>query len=122
MTKHWRMLAAMAVTLSTGAMAQQNWKPVSVEEMKKEIVGKVMAVTLANKSEATWQLRADGRAEFRGSGSFDGTWRTSAKGYCTIYPNLRGGAETCYEIIRLADGSFETYDDKGQYQGRMRPK
>ena len=103
----------MAFALSSGAMAQQNWRPVSPDEMKKEIVGRVMAVTMANKSEATFHLRTDGRVEFRGNTSLDGTWRTSDKGYCTTYPNIRGGAEACFEIIRLVDGSFETYNDKG---------
>ena len=101
------------------ASAQQNWKPVTVDEMKREIVGKPMATVLANRSEGVFTMFADGKVTYRGNNALEGTWRASEKGYCTTYPN-RG--EACFEIVRVIDGTFEVYTDKGQFQGKMRPK
>ncbi|MBL8696789.1 MAG: hypothetical protein JNK67_00365 [Alphaproteobacteria bacterium] len=112
-------LIGLALAPLVATAQQQNWKPVTVEEMKREIVGRTMAATFANRSEATFLLGTDGKVAVRGSATLDGTWRASDKGYCTTYPN-RG--EACFEIIRLADGTMEVYTDKGQFQAKMRPQ
>ena len=120
MKRVFAMATMMGLTLlPLGATAQQqNWKPVTVDEMKREIVGKTMQAELANRSAVTFLLGADGKVAVRGANNADGTWRASEKGYCTTYPN-RG--EACFEIIRLPNGTFEVYTDKGQFQARMRP-
>lgn len=122
MTRHVSTLAIAAAAIALPFIAtgqQQNWKPVTVEEMKRDIVGKPMAAELANRSAVTFLLAADGKVSVRGANNLDGTWRASDKGYCTTYPN-RG--EACFEIIRLPDGTFEVYTDKAQFQARMRPQ
>ena len=120
------MKRSLAIAATTGLALlplvapaqQQNWKPVTVEEMNREIVGKTMQAELANRSAVTLLLGTDGKVSVRGASTLDGTWRASDKGYCTTYPN-RG--EACFEIIRLPNGTFEVYTDKGQFQARMRP-
>jgi hypothetical protein len=112
-------LSVLAALPFLASAQQQNWKPVTVDEMKREIVGKAMQAELANRSAVTFLLGTDGKVAVRGASTLDGTWRASEKGYCTTYPN-RG--EACFEIIRTADGSFEVYTDKGQFQAKMRPQ
>ena len=122
MNRNFGALAVAAATIALPFVAtaqQQNWKPVTVAEMKRDIVGKPMAAELANRSAVTFLLAADGKVSVRGASTLDGTWRASEKGYCTTYPN-RG--EACFEIIRLPDGTFEVYTDKSQFQARMRPQ
>ncbi|MBL8698406.1 MAG: hypothetical protein JNK67_08535 [Alphaproteobacteria bacterium] len=115
-------IVALLAAMAGGTAAQQNWRPVTVAEMQREIAGKPMKSRMADRSEATFRLRPDNKVEVRGNRSLDGTWRVSDKGDCTIYPNVRGGAEACFEIIRRPDGAFEVYDQKGEFQGRMAPQ
>lgn len=131
----WRALEARLlpclvcafVGASFAVCAQQKWEPVTPKEIREKIVGTVQQWNSVDGRSGTLLLRPEGKIEFRtesgprGPRVDEGTWRTSETALCTSYPQFRQGQEDCFEIIRLADGSYEYYL-RGRFDGRMTPR
>ena len=113
------LLAAAVMATCPPAGAQPKVPPeiaaksgiwVSPEEIARDIVGKTWESRNSAGIPMTFWMTKDGTAHFRARNNGDGTWRPSEDGYCTRYPNLRGGAEACFEVFRMPDGTYEAFE------------
>ena len=88
-----------------------------------QISGKDLAAIYENR---TWAGKTAQGTEFSTKVSSDGTatlsfkgkdeagkWRVAGDQGCAAYPNLRGGKEACYAIVKMPDGSYAAYDANG---------
>lgn len=48
-----------------------------------------------------------------GSGGAKGAWRINGDKFCTKYPGIRRGYETCYDMQKTGDQTYTLYDDFG---------
>ena len=111
---------AVTALLACPAAAQQPRIPpeiaakggvaVGVEDLRRDVIGKTIDAVTANNRPVTIRWNTDNSAQFRGGTSGEGKWRFSESGYCASWNNVRGGAESCFEVFRMPDGSYEVFE------------
>jgi len=90
---------------------------VTAAEIQETWVGRTLVGTTASGAPATVKLAADGSASVTaGSTSDAGTWRSSERGYCTTWKNIRGGQERCFTVTR-AGAKMTVFNPDGSVSG-----
>jgi len=111
------MVARLIVLCSLAGVAsaqQPGTKLLSQGELK-ELLSKTRIVQFAfGRAKGTLVLAQDGTVNVDG-GTFQagGTWRINGDKYCSKYPGIRRGYETCYAVQRTGPNSYKLESTEG---------
>lgn len=95
-------LAFSAVSLMTilPAAAQM-----TADEIKSDLIGKVLCITLKNGNEACVRHKADGTSEvISGLEKQNGAWRLDGDKHCAKWAKIRDGKELCSTYEKTGTG------------------
>lgn len=63
----------------------------------------------------------DGTALLRWDrGSAEGTWRINGDRFCTTYPKIRRGYETCHSLHKTGENEYKLFLPDGSFSGTWR--
>jgi hypothetical protein len=116
-------LAAVVLIVATGcgvtqkSLQEKGLKPLTQKELEDRYARPVKSrwVNAQNQS-GTAEATPDGTARlaWQGGGA-TGKWRIVNGKYCTTYPQLRGGNETCFAVYRTGPKEHVTFGADGSY-------
>jgi len=62
----------------------------------------------------------DGTAKLAWSGGgAEGSWRVSGDKFCTAYPTIRGGKETCFTLYRIQENEYQSFFPDGGFNATL---
>ena len=104
------------LAVMTGSASAQEPRPdfLTHEELK-ALLAEPKAIQFATgRSKGIVVLGKDGTASVDG-GTFQarGTWRIDGNRYCSKYPGIRRGYETCYTVQNTGGGTYKLYSADG---------
>ena len=97
------------------ALAQEPGTKLLTHEELKQLLSKTTVLQFATGgAKGTGVLAHDGTARLDG-GSWQarGTWRIDGNKYCSKYPGIRRGYETCYVIEKTGGNTYKLYSTEG---------
>lgn len=103
-----------AILAVVPARAEEGSTPFGPEDVKRDLVGKVWEVELANGVPAQETFREDGTVKITGGLSDRGYWRIWEQGYCTQWYRMRKGAERCFTLDKTAAGKIRVFKPDGE--------
>ena len=113
------MVARLIVLCSLAGVAsaqEPGTKRLTHEELKQLLSKTTIAqfVSLSGRMKGTIVLTQDGTASVDG-GSFQarGSWRIDGDKYCSKYPGLRRGYETCYSVQSTGVNTYKLLSTEG---------
>jgi len=109
----------LAAALFGGASAQEP-RPtfLSHEELKQLLSGTTTVRFVSGREKGTGIYTQDGTARLDGGvWQAKGTWRINADKFCTKYPGIRRGYETCYTFRRTGENTYTLYDAESGMTG-----
>jgi hypothetical protein len=96
----YRMFGILLVGLGCVAAHAQD-AAVSGDEIKATWVGKKIFARSSTGGLVDFTMAADGTASVAvGNFTDTGTWRPQDKGYCAKWNKIRGGQESCFNVVR----------------------
>ena len=104
----------LVAAVVAGAASAQEPKLLAHEELKELLsTTRVMQFATAG-AKGTAVLAQDGTARLDG-GTWQarGTWRIDGNKYCSKYPGIRRGYETCYTIERTGEKTYKLTSTEG---------
>jgi hypothetical protein len=98
--------------LAAGAALAQESRPTFLthEELKALLSGTRIVQFNTGRSRGTGIYAQDGTAQVDwGTGGAKGTWRIDGDKFCTTYPGLRRGYETCNNLQKTGERSYTLF-------------
>jgi hypothetical protein len=114
------VLLGIAATILFGALAgtvsaQEPGTQLLTHEELKQLLSKTMVAQFSTgRTKGTVVLAQDGTARVDG-GTWQarGTWRIEGNRYCSKYPGIRRGYETCYAVQNTGGSTYKLYSTDG---------
>jgi len=68
----------------------------------------------------TGSYTQDGTAKLAWSGGgAEGSWRISGDRFCTKYPTIRGGNETCFSLYKMHENEYQSFFPDGSLNATL---
>jgi hypothetical protein len=108
-------LVAACSSVTEQSLAEKGLKPMGNAELKSYLSQPRQArFTSATNQTGTIEYAPDGAIRITtAKGSVAGRWRVDADRFCTQYPELRGGRETCMASYRTGPNEITTFTPEG---------
>ena len=107
-------LILLSVLAGAASAQEPGAKPLTHGELK-ELLSKTRIVQFAfGRAKGTLVLAQDGKASVDGgSWQAKGTWRIDGDKYCSRYPGIRRGYETCYSVQSTGANTYKLLSTDG---------
>ena len=93
-------------------------KLLTADELKALLSKTTVIQFTRGSAKGTGVLALDGKARLDGgSWSANGSWRIQDNKYCSKYPGIRRGYETCYTVEKTGQNTYTLYDTEDGTKG-----
>ena len=113
------IVGAAGCVVTQKSLQEKGLKPVTQKDMQDRYSRpvKIRFVNDRNQS-GTGEYTPDGTARLNWTGGgATGKWVIKGDKFCTTYPEIRGGAETCFTSYRTGPKDYTTFGPDGEFAG-----